>query len=134
MRVNNWDTALANLLQQSKQRQFEWGKWDCCQFANAAIKCITGRDYFAQIDANYSTELGAKRLIKQIGGSDLLTAFTSLLGEKKPILMANRGDIAVVQHGGNQVAVLIFNGYWAVTECGLIQIRPDDVLAVWGIE
>ena len=37
-----WQTLLHHYLSENKNREFAWGDWDCCTFANGAIKAITG--------------------------------------------------------------------------------------------
>lgn len=134
MRLHNWDLSLAQFLKDSAEKEFAWGTWDCCRFVNEAIKCVSGIDYFTHVKGRYTTEIGAQRLIKRIAGKGLYEAFRTLLNEPKPLLLANRGDIAVVHQNGYEIAVVIFNGYWAVTENGLENIIPDTVLGVWGID
>ena len=42
IKLANWQTHLHHYLSANKNREFAWGDWDCCVFANGALKAISG--------------------------------------------------------------------------------------------
>lgn len=133
MRLNNWENALAIFLRAHRDLPFVWGKNDCCLFAAGAVREITGVDFAAPFRGKYSTALGSIRALKRYGNSDLLSTLIAILGEPIPILLAKRGDIALVEIEGQLSAGVHYGSVWCVGDTGLVTVLPDFVVASWSI-
>ena len=70
-RLPDWEIRLRRFLEANRGRPFRWGSWDCCMFAAAAVREITGVDLAAAYRGRYQTMIGAFRLT---GGSTLKLA------------------------------------------------------------
>ena len=65
-KVADWQMRLHSFLTANRDREFSWGKWDCCVFANEAIKSISGEDVLpAQL--KWSSETEAMQAIQDYG-------------------------------------------------------------------
>jgi hypothetical protein len=133
MRKHNWDEALSCYLAQCKDTAFAWGKHDCCLFAANAVIAMTGTDFAAPFRGKYSTALGSIRALKIYGSGDLLSTLTSILGEPIPILLAKRGDIALVEIDGQLSTGVHFNNVWCVGDSGLVNVLSAHVISSWSI-
>ncbi len=78
-----------------EKRRFEWGTWDCCQFARICVQQITGED-FGEAIPSYDSEAGAAAIIKDFGGiEEMVTTLTGIkptdnlrdLNDGDPVLM-----------------------------------------------
>ena len=133
MRLPNWEFNLANFLKRSAKRQFKWGEFDCCLFACDAAKIVNGIDGAVDFRGRYTTRIGAFKALKKYGKTTVADTLSFVFGNPVPLLLANRGDIALVNNNGEQIAAVVFNGIWAVSESGLIQLSSDDVIHCWSI-
>ena len=106
---------------------FAWGTNDCCLFPADAIQAFTGVDLAADFRGKYSTEAEALALIKTVtGGATAEDAavycaakhgLVEWVRDGKPApLFAQRGDLVVLDDGGNLIAgVVHLKGSVAVT-------------------
>lgn len=129
--TDNIDMRIAGLIDKYKQTKFQWGTFDCCQFAADAVKSIHGVDI--QI-ASYRTEFGARRVLARMGGT-LPNALAKAGMVSKPIEHAERGDIVTVRNPcawGQAVGVVV--GAHAVCPgyIGLITVERDRWVESWG--
>lgn len=77
---------------------------DCVRFAAAAVKALTGRDPLARLSATWTTERGARRVLRRLGG---LSAGVDLVLRPVPAALAARGDVALVRLGGGEGLMII---------------------------
>jgi hypothetical protein len=84
----------------------------------------------------YRTAAGATKALKKAGFDDLGAALDSVLGERKPITMARRGDIVLIAGTtGPGCAVVDLSGEWAVglSPDGVVRVRLAEAVAAWGV-
>ena len=67
-RLPEWEIKLAEFLKENRERDFEWGKWDCCIFANACLKVISGKNVIPKT-LKWKDEKTAYKAIKDYGGT-----------------------------------------------------------------
>lgn len=105
-------------LKENSDRDFSWGEFDCCLFACDIVVLAGGEDFAKDVRGKYSSEQGAKRVLKSEFGS-IENAFSSL-PEVLPAF-AQRGDLVLFDTENGKVMALA----WA---CGYIAISPDNGL------
>lgn len=136
MRVENWPERMALLISEASSRQFEWGSFDCVQFAFEMREAITG------IKADlpqYNTLLGARRILHKWDGLPAFVAHT--LGEPgiEP-QYAHRGDIVLVESASTvpdiPYALAVADGLhaWAPGRYGLTAVYRRDWVLAWRVE
>jgi len=95
MRVNNWDSKLELIIEETKNKEkFVFGKNDCVTFAINCIEAITGKKVF---DNKYKTIKEAKEIIKSLKSKDLLDIALKIAKENNfkviDIDKAQKGDV-----------------------------------------
>lgn len=92
---------------------FAWGKHDCALFAADGILAMTGVDIAADFRNQYSDEAGAQAAIQRITGGSTVADAAAWCAAKHGLreldhpLMAQRGDLCVVQDADRLVAGLV---------------------------
>lgn len=132
MRNRDWTTQLAHTIKAATERPFSWGEFDCCLFAANCAVAVCGIDPAEQYRGRYTTETGAKRLLKKIHGS-LDGAWDACFQRINPAFI-QRGDVAMYDgENGRGVAVFWAGEFWSVTEDGAGRIACEP-LVVWRVE
>jgi hypothetical protein len=142
-RHEDWDTAhFHQFLMDNANKKFAWGSVDCCLYAASAIQAFTGVDLADDFRGKYTTELGAFRTIKKVtGGSTVADAAAysankyGLTGYQHP-WCARRGDLVLINNGGNVIAgVVHLNGRFvvSVSEAGPVTLPLTSVVKAWSI-
>ena len=95
MRVENWDSKLELLIEETKNKEkFIFGKNDCVTFVINSIEAITGKKVF---DNKYKTIKDAKKIIKSLKSKDLLDIALKIAKENNfkviDIDKAQKGDV-----------------------------------------
>lgn len=119
-RLPDWDRRLTCLVSSMEDAPSVWGLTDCLLTALDAVVAVTGFDPAADIRGRYKTEAGAARILRKRGLVDVEDALASLF---EPIgrLSARRGDVGVVEQGGNLTAGFVCDlGFLARTATGRI--------------
>ncbi|MCP3022310.1 DUF6950 family protein [Cupriavidus basilensis] len=93
-RLEDWPTRLAEFIEARQERAFSWGKSDCSLFVCDAIEAMTGTDPGARWRGIYSTEKGARRVLRDNDG--VVGIATLVLGPPVPPALAARGDVVLV--------------------------------------
>jgi len=101
MRQQDRLKALRAYVQQAARMPFRPGHHDCALFAAGAVAAMTGRDYAADLRGQYRTIEDGKALLQEQGFGDHVALAASLFAEIPP-LMAQIGDLAVVEEDGEQ--------------------------------
>src|SRR5579885_53129 len=109
-----WDTRLFHdFLMARANTPFQWGANDCALFAADGIESITGVDIAADFRGKYTDEESAYAAVKSICGGSTVADAAAWCAQKFGIaelqhpLMAQRGDLAVVNHAGRLMAGLV---------------------------
>lgn len=146
-RLSNWQSNLTELIESRKASAFEWGQFDCTQFAFLAISMSTGIDHSLDYFGNYTTPGGALKLLRKIDKvatpGELMD---KILGERRTIAFARRGDIVAVNAGkagldvphdidvfGPVLGVCYGATSWFVGENGLIQAPTNELDFCWNV-
>lgn len=92
-RLPDWARRLAHLLAEAGPRPLRYGRWDCAQFARAAILAQTGRDVAPTW--GYASRAEGLRKMRADGHADHVAFFRSFLpGIDR--WSARPGDIAIM--------------------------------------
>ena len=137
MRLDDWDTRLEAVIA-AADKPFAWGSHDCCTFAASCVDAVTGQSLWIKGLASYRTAAGAKKALKKAGFEDLGAALDSVLGARKAITMARRGDIVLIagtSGSGPGCAVVDLSGEWAVglSPEGVVRVRLAEAVAAWSV-
>jgi hypothetical protein len=119
-----WEQALHDFFVRAKNIPFDWGKWDCCIFADEALQAIYGEKVIPN-ELKWDDERTAKRAILRYGDGCLglavgRAAKKAGMEEVLPCI-PEKGDL-VLHDSDNGLAVGIYDGY-------AIAAPSDDGLA-----
>ena len=146
----HWETrALNDFLIARANTPFQWGVNDCCIFPADAIQAFTDTDIAADFRGKYTDEASAFALIQTVtgAGKDPTTAVADAaawcaakhgLVEWTHPLMAQRGDLVVVENGGRLIAGLVhLSGRHVISmaETGIVKllITPGLIRRAWHV-
>lgn len=91
-KVENWENLLREYVESIKPTEFIYGKVDCVNFTNNALKLITNKDFLN--NWNYSSLLEYKKELKRRNYSNIAEAVTDTLKrEPQPATKAKYGDV-----------------------------------------
>jgi len=134
---NDWEDKFDMFMLESKDKPFAWGKWDCCIFANACVKAMTGKSLIPS-SLKWTDEKSAKKAIKDYGKT-LRGALDKACKAKKvkqiKPYMISKGDLVIFLQNKDQV-VGISDGYsiHGPTDDGLTARGNDQAKYVWRID
>lgn len=132
-RLPDWDRRLARAVDRHAAIPGEWGVADCLLTCADIVEAVTGIDPAVDIRGRYKTEAGAVRLLRKRGYADVAEALAALF-PTEAVLMAQRGDLGVVERGGRLTACFIADrGAAAKTEHGLSFFPQTDLRAAFRV-
>lgn len=123
--------ALYEYLDSCKDKQFEFGQFDCLLFAQGWDVALNGSSKLESIASVYSNEKTAIRELRKI---PLLNRVESVLGSRKQDLAIARGDIAIVDVAsplGPSLGICDGAVVWVPCNVGLTNIKLDKILGYW---
>ena len=131
MRPDGWEQRLYKSL--DNQSPFVWGQSDCCLFAADAVKAMTGTDPAKEFRGRYKSEKGAARILARLGG--LRKAIGSVMSEEINPLLAQRGDIVLLNNSGREIAGVIKSRgqISAKGVSGVIELPIRDAVCAWRV-
>ena len=138
MKEVDWVTKLMDFIQEVKNKPFEWGKWDCCIFADEALYRISGKRVIPDEIKGWETEEEAQKTIKAYGktlGNSLNKAAKKAGMKEIDLPYLSTGDLVLMKtEEGGEIAG-ICDGHWlfAPTDDGLTNKRLDMALRAWRI-
>lgn len=94
MRDPNWPRLLNQYLNSIRDKEFEWGVFDCCVMCAGAVQAITGEDLMSEFRGHYESEEESDEALAQIGAGDLYETLKTKLGEPVDGAHGQRGDVA----------------------------------------
>lgn len=120
----DWRTRLHTELANWRTREFLWGESDCSFFFNACVLAMTDTNVLECLALQpYQDEKGVMVALANKGFDSISAVLTSLFDEEPP-MMAQEGDIAVLEGAetgeglgivlGERVAVLGMKGFGTV--------------------
>jgi hypothetical protein len=126
-----WPEILAAQLKEARNKEFEWGKHDCCLFAANVVKAITGKDYAKDFRGKYHSEKEAEELIQAAGGLEkIVSSFLPSI----PPLTAQRGDVLMfLTPMGPALGVCGGDKGFFVLKKGLISIPIRKCQKAWRV-
>ena len=134
--LHDWPERLYAFVEARQSTPFDWGSNDCCSFAADAVLQCTGVDPLADIRpdgvATWATQLQAYKLLKAHGG--MAAMVTARLGQPVPVLMAQRGDVLLVQMDGLDALVVCLGAqYVGAGPAGVVYGPINDALLAWRV-
>jgi hypothetical protein len=135
-RRQDWPEIFAEQLDARAQAPFVWGTNDCCTLACDMVLALAGVDPMAEFRGGYSDEAGAEVILSSGGGLAVLAdrvLLTAGLGACHP-RFAQRGDVALVEHGNTRALGVIVGDSVAVPgPDGLSFLPLSFVLRAWSV-
>lgn len=130
-RRTNWQIYLANYIDDVRALEFEWGKFDCCQFALGAEVILTGDTRWPEFIASYNSKREAYKLLAKHSDGGLFALLDTRLERIDPVL-AQRGDlIGHMTPEGEGVGINDITGIWAAGADGLLLMPHKAAAAAW---
>ena len=135
-KLPEWQRLLHEFLSDNKNRNFEWGSWDCCKMADSAMRAISGESVIPD-ELDWHDESSAMKAISEDGGT-LKDSIEKAAKEKGLIPIdlnhIQAGDLCVFLSDNKEVAGLC-DGYAALspTDGGFAFNAIDTVQAAWRI-
>ena len=131
----DWQVLLNDFLIEHKDTPFVWGKWDCCIFANAALKAISGKNVIPA-DLKWKDEASAAIAIKKYGktlGKSLDKAAKEAGLEVIKPAFATAGDLVLYKEESELAG--IHDGFNIVSpsEEGLVTKSPELIKKAWRV-
>ena len=134
----DWVTTLMDFIQEVYEKPFEWGKWDCCIFADEALYRITKKRVIPKAISGWETEADARRTIKKYGNTlaNSLNKAAIASGMKEiELFYMTAGDLVCLRsEDGNELAA-ICDGQWLFipTDDGLVNKPKSMALRAWRV-
>ena len=127
----DWQLAFEKCVAENFSKPFKWGEHDCVLWAANAALAITGSDPALEFRDEYSSPIGAARILKEAGGMEALVSkkFESILPA-----FANVGDILMVmQEGQPMLAVCNGETMLATGLEGLVALPTLSAVKAWRV-
>lgn len=120
-KIVGWERPLIEYIQSVSRNSVETGVFDCALFAAGAVKAMTNDDYAIDYRNKYKTYRHGKKMLKQHGFKDHVEYAASVLVELESPLLAQRGDVVVLEDKEGLDAFGIVQGeyIYVITVSGL---------------
>ena len=133
---SEWQRHFNEFVESNMNKPFAWGKWDCCIFANACIKSMTGKDVIPK-SLKWKDEKTAMQSIEDYGKTLVKSVAKACKQAKLKEINKNfvsTGDLVVFQGDKTQITG-VSDGFKivAVTEDGFGFADHDKIIRVWRI-
>ena len=145
-RPQGWESQLYDYIARCKNKQFEWGQFDCCTFACDWAIILGKPDPMEKIRGKYKTAKGAARAIARIIGKVSIEEVSEICDDKGnrfhriPKQECGRGDVVLVsgipyneEGTGFDCSMGICLGpHCAVaSETGILYVNRKNILFGW---
>ena len=97
---------IGHVIHEWADRPFEYGRFDCCQFAGEVIAAQTGENPMHRL--HYTSEREAYRIINQYGS--LEKAMRHFLGEPIAVADAKHGDVLLIDTDQGEASGVVYLG------------------------
>lgn len=121
-RLPDWPTRLAEFVEARRERAFSWGSADCCLFVCDGIEAITGSDPAVRWRGLYSSEKGARRILRDNGG--VVGLANLVFGTAVAAAVAGRGDVVLIDTPAGEALALCVGGLIAAQAEEGIEFHP----------
>ena len=98
MRYPDWEERLNAVVAKHQALPGEWGKSDCWTLTMDAIEAVQGKRILSKL-SRYKSEAAGYRVFAKAGFKTVEEALASVM-EPVPVLMAQRGDVGVIERDG----------------------------------
>ena len=137
MRYQDWPSRLHRYIESIKETPFKYGIYDCGLMAAGCIHAMTGED-FAEEFRGYASSREALDSIKRVTGSASIAKLGGYVASKHgltevPILMAQRGDLAIVRNRRFGIVALTGSEIYVPAKTGVIRVPLDHATAIYRI-
>lgn len=126
--------ALTAYLDARLTMPFAWGRTanDCISFFTGAVKVQIGRDLPAELGVDWTTAMGARRVLNRLGG---IEALGDRLLKPLPMAMAMRGDGAMI-NGERGPIMMVVEGATLVGPgpSGAMRLPRSAAVRSWSID
>ena len=124
--------ALLEFLAEWQGRAFDFGATDCCQFARALVRKISGVDHGSEWVYNTFDE--AQRILDDHGGLEPL--ISQYLGASVPLDQLTIGDLCLIRGPWEfeMMAARSARGAYAPSSQGVVYIAEHRIQCGWPIE
>lgn len=134
IKLDGWQYKFDSFMEKAYCKSFKWGAWDCCKFADACIKEMTGESLIPK-KLKWSDEKSALKSIKDYGGTlnkSIIKACKGKLEEVEPVKMS-KGDLVVFKEQSELVGMT--DGFKIIgpTDGGLTFKQNVEIVSVWRI-
>ena len=119
MTRNDLDERLSAFIDAHRRAAFRWGENDCARFAADWVLEATGDDPAATW-RGYASEAEAQSIIDAAGGMRGLVS----LPERATPRLAQRGDVVLAEHEGQQVFGVVVGDMYAAPGARRLEFRP----------
>ncbi len=122
------DLQIERIIEDSRNRRFAWGRFDCAIFAANAMKMLHGVDIKLPV---YANQRDALRALKQLGGWESALRQAGFVEKQS----ADRGDV-VITDGYNWPCLGVALGIHAASPAtiGVRYSHCKDWASVWGLK
>ena len=127
MRVTHWESKLQDYIQECREKEFEYGVFDCCVFTIQAQKLIIGKTLFPEFDNTYKSLEEGKKILKNIGFKTWISACNKRL-KKGDVVSMNTQDSFIMGLCMGKHAIFVSE------EKGLVFLPIEQVKLAWSIE
>jgi hypothetical protein len=131
-RVPNWQGEFFRVLEESRDKPFDWNGWTCFDFAATMYVALTGKPDPRPQFGDFSSEREAQVTLGRAGGSEAILRL--ILGEPIHPAMAQRGDIVLADVGlGPQPLVCVGLESVAPAATGLGRMKTLTATLAWEV-
>lgn len=126
--------ALTAYLDDRLTRPFDWGHRanDCISFFTGAVKVQNGRDLPRELGVDWTTAIGARRVLNRLGGVE---ALGDRLLKPVPLATAMRGDGAMVMGERGPIMMVVEGETLAGPgPNGAMRLPRSAALRCWSID
>jgi hypothetical protein len=133
MRLPGWERRLTTVMDAHEHEPFAWWRNDCARFAARCIEAMTGDCPLRGLTWPETAE-GAREALAAQGG--LEAYWTRALGQPKPSLRAQRGDLVLADNGGRLSCGIVTLDGWHVASPGLrglARVELPSAVRAWSV-
>lgn len=135
MKIDGWEYAFDMFMEKAYTKDFEWGSWDCCKFADACLTAISDKKSYIPKQLKWNDEESALESIKKYGGTlnkSIAKAFKNKLTQVNTQSLG-KGDLVVYKEESELVGMTDGAKIIGPSDGGLSFKKPSEVeiLSVW---
>lgn len=131
-RRKDWPERFSEFLVKNADRPFQWGDFDCSQFAIEAEIAITGDSRFWDFHGGYKSKRGAGHRLKRSGYENVWELVDCRLERLDSVKLAQRGDvIGHVTSDGESLGICTGARFAASGPNGIVFCPLSDAVCAW---